>query len=245
MMRVLSNCRLYLAGYDLSGDMNQMKVGYKAEVKEVTTFVPAGMPLAKRKVSGLTDTVMQHAGLYQAGLELIDDILWSKFALVDEVMSVYPETGAEGEVGYAARVIEAEYAPGAKIGDVLSFNVTAEGDGILLRPTLISAAQLSVSGVGTAFNLGAVAGGKSLYPVMHVLAVEGTSPTLDLVIESDDAGAFASPITRASFAQAAGRGAQWLGPIAGDITDTWWRARWTIGGTNSPKFLVAVGLAIQ
>ena len=64
-----------------------------------------------------------------------------------------------------------------------------------------------------------------------------------LVIESDDADTFASATTRVTVAQFTDEGTAY-GSVAGAMTDTWWRVRRTIGGTN-PQFTYLVALAIR
>ena len=84
-----------------------------------------------------------------------------------------------------------------------------------------------------------------LYALMHVTAVSGTSPTLDMVINSDEAVEMGSATPRFTFAQKTTIGSQWMTPISASMIDTYFQASWTIGGTDSPSFTVAVILAMQ
>ncbi len=237
---VWKNSKLYLGGYDLSGDMNQMSLKYEADALDTTVFGQS----TKRRLAGLLDIVADHKGLWQAGTNLVEDTLWSKFAVANEVMTVFPETGAAGEIGFSFKSLESSYSPGAKVGEVLAFDVSAKGVGTLIRATALENGVKSATASGTARNLGAVSATQKLYAVMHVLAKSGTTPTLDVAIQSDDAQAFTTPINRITFAQATDIGAQWATPVNGAITDTWWRASWTIGGTG-PSFTVVIAIAIQ
>ena len=88
-----------------------------------------------------------------------------------------------------------------------------------------------------------MAAGKYLYAILHVLAVEGTNPTLDLIVQSDDASGFASAVSRITFTQKTAIGAQFAS-LVGPITDTYFRASYTIGGTNTPKFTIALAVGI-
>jgi hypothetical protein len=94
------------------------------------------------------------------------------------------------------------------------------------------------------YALGAATATQHLYGVLHVLAVSGTNPTLDVVIQSDDAEGFASGTTRGTFTQKTAVGSQFLTPVAGPVTDTHWRCTWTIGGTNTPSFTIALVVGI-
>ncbi len=79
---------------------------------------------------------------------------------------------------------------------------------------------------------------------MHVVAASGTTPTLDMIVESDDNSGITSGVTRITFTQEVAVGAQYATAVAGPITDDWWRVGWTIGGTG-PSFTVIVTVGIQ
>lgn len=238
---VLTDCKLYLAGYDLSGAVNQLGLTHEAEIKDQTTFASAGF---REKVAGLKTVTMEHNGLWDAGTGTVDDALFTAIGAAEQPVSVAPLTGADGELAYIFRSLVASYAPGASIGEILAFTVRGEGQGDLVRGTIMATGTKTVTGTGTARNLGQVASGKKLYAALHVLAASGTGRTLDVTVESDDASGFLTPATRITFAQATATGGQWATPVAGPITDTWWRVAWTIGGTT-PSFTFAVVVGIQ
>lgn len=229
-----------MGGFNLSGDLNQLALNYGADMLDVTTFADT----AKRRIAGLFDVSADLQGFYQAGTnpDLVDKILWDKLALQDEIITICPTTGAAGEVAYFTKVIEATYTPGGSVGEAFPFSVEAQGSERLIRGIVAETGAKTATGNGTARNLGAVASGKKLYAAMHVLAVSGTTPTLDVTIESDDASDFLSPVTRITFAQTTAIGAQWK-EVAGAITDIWYRPVLTIGGTT-PSFTVVILLAI-
>lgn len=217
-----------------------MALDYSVEMLDVTTFNDA----AKRRISGLFDVAASLQGLYQAGTnpDLVDKILWDKLALQDEIMTICPTTGAAGEVAYFTKVIEATYKPGGSVGEVFPFSVEAQGTERLIRGIVAETGVKTVTGNGTGRNLGTVTATQKLYAAMHVVAASGTTPTLDVTIESDDANTFLTPVTRITFAQATAIGAQWK-EVAGAITDIWYRPVITIGGT-APSFTVIILLAI-
>lgn len=234
--------KVYLAGYNISGDLNQMELTTEKDAKDLTVF---GNNTA-HTAPGLAKHAYSHQGLWQADASdfKIDDVLNAKFAALDEIMSICPTGGAAGEVAYSMKTLEASYAPAGKIGEIFAFSVTGKGTSDLLRATVMENGAKTTTAAGTARQLGAVAAGKSLYAVMHVIAVSGTNPTLDMIVASDNAEGFASGLTRATFAQATAIGAQWVATV-GPITDDWWRPSWTVGGTGTPSFTVVVLLAIQ
>lgn len=240
---VFKNARVYLGGYDLSGDLNKVSLDYGVDMIDKTPI----NAVAKSKVAGLFDFGMSMQGFWQAGINplLIDDILMSKLTLQDEIITVCPQNGGvAGELAYISKVVEAKYSPGGSVGELLAFSVDAQGSEKLIKGVVAETEAKTVTGTGTARNLGLVAAGQRLFVACHVLSVAGTTPTFNLVIESDDLSGFASPVTRLTFTQMNAIGAQWkeiAGPIA---TDIWFRPCWTIGGTGGPSFTVVIIIGI-
>lgn len=238
---VLENAKLWLGGYDLSGDMNALALEYGAEAQDNTTFGQDTHSF----MGGLKTIRASHEGLWNGGDGQVDDVLFARIASQNEPMSIAPETGADGETAYSFQSKVASYAPGAQVGELLAFNVSAEASaGPLVRGTIMHNAARAASANGVARQLGAVAAGSKLYAALHVIAVSGSSPTLDVTVESDDGSGMASPSTQITFSQATALGAQWATPVAGAITDDWWRVAYTIGG-GSPSFTFIVVIGIQ
>ena len=82
-----------------------------------------------------------------------------------------------------------------------------------------------------------------MYSYLHVMTTGTGSPTLDVVIQSDDNAGMTSPTTRITHAQKTAIGAELLS-VAGAVMDDYWRVNFTIGG-SSPSFLFAVMLGIN
>jgi len=197
--------------------------------------------IARSAAPGLSTVRLEGAGLFTAGASGdLDPTMATKRGLLVPV-TLAPLTGAAGEICYLFQATEATYRVQAAVGELCraDFSATgAGGQGGLVRGALLAVGQQSASGAGTAYNLGSVASGQRLYAALHVLSGTGT---LDVVIESDDASGMLTPLTRITFAQVTGPAGQWASPIAGPITDTWWRAKWTI--TGGPwTFVVSMGI---
>lgn len=239
---VLRTCKCYLGEFDISGDLNKMELQYGAEMKENTVFGAT----FKSRIAGLLDVSASIDGYFQAGdtPDQIDHIIWDKFAVANVPVSIAPTDGADGEYAFSFNCLTGEYSPGAAIGEILAFTASAQGVGPLIRGTILGTGAKTVTGSGTARNLGEISATQYLYGVLHVVAVTGTTPTLTMKIQSDDAEGFASPIDRITFTAATGITSQWATSVAGPITDTWWRANWTIGGTT-PSFTVVVIAGIR
>lgn len=178
-----------------------------------------------------------------------DDTLFANLSVADKIFS-YADRGAEGDAAYFLKSIQLDYTPGAQIGQALAWKANIDSRGTpLLRGTML--ANRIVAGTANApsnagLQLGAVAAGKSLYAALHVFGpVAGTNPTLNVIVQSNVDNTFGAPTTRITFTQATGKSAQYATPVAGPITDTWWRAAITLGGTVNPSFPMALILAIQ
>ena len=149
---------------------------------------------------------------------------------------------ADGSVAYLLKSIPLSYTPvSGAVGELASATISGSSStgpvvrGLLIHPSNVARTS---SGTGTGRQIGAVAAGKKVYAALHVLAASGTSPELDVIVQSDDNAGFTSPTTRLTFSTATGRTSELLS-AAGAITDDYWRVSYTIAGT-SPSFTFAV-----
>lgn len=232
---IMNNSKLWLAEYDLSGDLNSIAVDYSAEMHDDTVF---GDTTRTRK-GGLKAAQFSLSGYWDG---TTDGEMFNEMGVTDQPITGAPETGADGEVAYSMNATFAEYSFSGSIGDLLPFNVTAESSDALVQGTIMHNATRTSSGNGTARQLGAVTANQDLYCAMHVITASGTTPTLDVIIQSDDNGSMTSPTTVATFTQATGVTSEWI-VSAGAITDDYFRVNYTIGGTTpSFEFIVFLGI---
>ena len=236
---VLKNCRFYLDGYDLSGDHNEHKVNYSCNLVESTAFNAD----TKRRTPGLRDISSSHSGFSEAGTGKVDEVLFDRIGAAEKVVSIYPTALSTAAIGFGYKALHAKLGHGAKIGDLRRFSVEVDGTGTFVRQTLMGWGTKAASATGTATNLGAVSSSQRVYAILHVVGKSGTAPTLTVTIESSDTQAFTVATTRLTFTQFTVIGAQLIS-AAGPITDTWWRAKWVLAGTD-PRFAIVVGVGIQ
>ena len=233
---ILTNCKLWYGGYDFSGNMNALACNAGAEMLDKTTFGNT----SRRRLAGLKTTEMQHEGYFSAGTGEPDPILFGKVGGVADAMSISPTTGADGERAFMASVIAGSYTPGGAIGEIMPFSVAAElAQDELVQGTVMHNATRTAGGNGTARQLGAVSATQKLYAALHVTSITGG--TLTVSIESDDNSGMTSAVTQDSFTAATAIGGEWLTPIAGAITDDYWRVTWTYTGTTV-DFIVVLGI---
>ncbi len=244
---VYKNVKVYSGGYDLSGYSNKAALSYEFDEVETIVFGDAthhgipGLPKLGFELEGLASANATSTATWES-----DDILAARLgSATSQPMTFAPQTGADGEPAYFADSVLLKYAPGGAVGEAYAFSASGSGvDTALVRGTIMATGAKTSTSQGTARQLGAVTAAQKLYAVLHVFAVSGTSPTLDVLVKSDDAEGFSSGTTRITFTQKTAIGYQFATPVAGAITDDWWRIYWTIGGTDTPSFTFAVAVGI-
>lgn len=243
---VLVDCRLYLDGADLTGYSNKAEVGAKANELDSTTFSASGTDAWRSRVGGVFDGQASLEGLWQAGdLSMPDDTFWADLGQATIPLTAVPTGGAVGDLAYLTRGLETNYKPGGKHGELLGWSADLATNWPILRGKILhpqGTARIA-SGNGTGLQLGAVSAAQRLYACLHVLSVAGTAvPTITVKVQSSVDNTFAAPTDRITFNAATALGGQ-ASSVLGAVTDTWWRAVWTISGTN-PSFLFAVSAGI-
>jgi hypothetical protein len=237
---VLTDAKVYVAQFNLSGDLKATRMEYGAEPQDETVF---GDDTRSMK-GGLKTVQLSHEGLWSGGTGNVDDVLWSRIGIADVPVTVSPDGGDAGEVAYLFNSNHAEYEPQASIGELLRFNVTANATGSLVRGTVMRNSTEIATADGTGFQVGAVSATQRIYGALHVITASA-GDTLDVIVESDAGDNWVgSEATRLTFTQitAATPAAEWKS-AAGAITDQWWRAAWTIGGSDpSFEFFISIGI---
>lgn len=240
--QVLKNLGLYYGSLALASQINQVALEATAPEVDVATFDSNGW---SDTVAGLLKASLRFDGFWDAAEP--DASAFDQISKADWPATVVKPAGtvpAVGDVAYFLLASEFSYTLGGQVGAAARLSLALTGAGALLRGTVADyQAAAAANGSGAGSNLGAVTAAQRLYYAVHVVGASGTTPTLDLVIESDDADTFASATTRVTVAQFNDVGTAY-GSVAGPITDTWWRVTRTLGGT-SPEFTYLVALAIR
>lgn len=233
----------YLGGHDFTVDANQWDGGSSFEVLDKTVF--RNNNGARWFRGGLFSTTLSIGGFADLDEYGNDIELWN--AHVGKTIKVV--TGGnietEGEPAIFTRSLVSTFNPGGggPIGQLAPLTMSAVGSDRygLIRGLLFAAAQtVTTTGAkGTALQLGAVDADQRLFSTLHLLGEPGTSITV--VLESDSDNTFASATTRGTFGPLTAAGGNWLTPVAGPITDTWWRFRVT-AITGSWDIAAAAGI---
>ncbi|MEU0808648.1 hypothetical protein [Streptomyces sp. NPDC005970] len=239
----LTNVRLFTVGCDLTGASNKAELSAEVEEKDRTTYGSQGW---KEVMGGLGSAEISAEGFWEAGdPSRVDDASWAQLG-GSGPWSIGPVGASVGDPAYFLGALRTEYGAMGTVGDVAPWKGKAVSTWPLVRGQWAHnpATARTSSGTGPGANLGPVAAGQRLYASLHVLSAAGTTPTLDVAIESDDAAGFASATTQLTFTQATTISGQILRSSGGAITDTWFRPKWTITGT-SPSFLFAIAYGIR
>lgn len=215
---------------DLTGVTNVVGIDYGAETDDDTSFKG--------------DTRSNKGGLKTAGFNAEgffdpkkDAALFDAVGISDSVLCAANGT-AVGERAFALRAVVGSYQPlGGNVGEMASYTLNASARGDLERGyVLFHSDSETETGDGATFQAGSAA--ESLVAILYVFSASGTTPTLDVTVESDTTDDFTgAEVTRVTFDQATGTQMQRKTGTA--TSDTWWRVTYTIGGTN-PDFGFAV-----
>lgn len=249
-IQILEGVRIFAGGADFTGRSNQIAIEAEHEVKKVTTFgsTDANGKLWEEVKAGLAQAKLGGGGFWEAGdTGKVDDTLWAALGGTGPWSVGVANGAAVGDLAYIVNGMHAKYALLDAVGEVAPWKAEVAGTwptprGVFLHPP---GTARTATGDGTAVEHVAVAAGQYVYAALHVLSVAGTdTPTITVVIESDvDALFNGSETSRISFAAATARGGQIL-RTAGPITDAFYRATWTIAGTD-PSFLFVVSLGVK
>lgn len=239
---VAQDCKLYVGEYDFSSSANSLSMSYNVEVQDATAFGDT----TRTKAPGLLNMNANIEGFFEADVDKVDDILYTSVGVINTIFTMCPTDGSEGETAYSVNGITGTYNPiSGTVGEMLKFTAAFDGSGgELVQGTVLANETVTTTDTGTSFQIGTVATGEKIYGIIHVTALSGTdTPTITVIIESDDDTGFASGVTRLSFTAATAITSEFLVPVDGPFTDDWWRASWTVSGTNpSMKIVVSFGI---
>lgn len=241
--------QIVLGDFDASCRIIDYAGSVDVDAKEATTVCSTGWT---EYIAGLKRWQLTANGFVDFAAANVDAKLGQAGSLGGSItpVTICPSGsgGADGAVAFTGKGLETQYQilSGAP-GEIAPFSLTAMGlsaplvRGTVLHPTTTAR---TTSSTGTGQQLGALSATQSMYLALHVVAISG-SPTFSVVLESDDNSGFTSPTTRITSASySASTGSEWQS-VAGAVTDTYWRVKWTVTGGTSPSitFLAVAGIA--
>lgn len=230
MAIIYDDAKIWVDGYDFSSQMTATAINHDAEALDDTAFGDA----TRSNTGGMKGVALSHEGNWDS---TPDSIFFQNIGISDVPISVSPDVGADGDLAYTLLSQYSAYSPGGSVGEILKFSFNGVATGDLIRGTIMHNAARTGAGDGTARQLGAVSATQKVYAVMHVISASGT---LDVIIQSDDGVGMATPTSQITFTQATAIGSEWPTPVAGAITDDYWRVNYTVSG--SFEFIVIIGI---
>lgn len=239
-IHVLTDAKIYVGAYNFSGNFNNIEVPWGRDAVENTAFGATTHTF----MSGLGTTKFTASGFTDFGATAIEKII-STYQGAIRPITVSAQGGDAGEIAYFFNALITKLqGVGGNVGAAHGFSLEADlAQYGMLRGTIIEDGKTgrATTAAGTAYQLGAVVAGQSLYGVIHAIAAPGT--TIDVIIESDSVEAFnGTPETRITFAQITTSVSYELKVAAGANTDAWYRASWTIAGSGPYNIVVAAAI---
>ena len=241
----LMDARILLGGYEYTSFSNSLTTDYGVEMLDNTVFGDstrsnrAGLRTFSFSVNGYRDDGSSTPFGDTSGTA------YSRIGATREVFSFAPVGTADGQRSFTIRGVNGTYTPlSGSVGDLLPFELTGNAaHSELIKGVVEGVGAKTATANSTGTNLGALSATQTLYAALHVTAFSGTSPTLDVKVQSDDNSGFSSATDRITFTQNTGSIQSQWGSVNGAVADDYWRSVMTIGGT-APSFTVFITLGI-
>ncbi len=233
------NAMVLYGPYDISADLNEVKLGRKQDIKDVTHFGDTD----RRFITALADMEIEAKGWVQfddsSTPKAIDGNLFAEIAGSARPFTICPST-ADGSISYVGQTVAEDYSLTLNVQEPGAFDFKARPAGQFGRGKLILplAARASGSGNGTVTQVGALTSTQKMIVTLHVTAFNGT--TITYTVNSNDTADTVSPTVRGTFSAVTGVGTQVL-TINGPITDTYWYISWS-GTITSVTAAVGTGI---
>ena len=233
------DARIFLGGFEYTGFSNELQSEYGAEMLDASIFGDAtrintaGLKTFNFTVGGFRDDADPSPfGATVTGYPAAE--AFGRIGATREVFSFAPVGTADGDRAFTIRGVNATYQPlSGAVGELSPFEMQGRAThNELIRGVVEGVGTHITTFSSTGTQLGATSATQSLYAALHVTSFGGTTPTLDVIVESDDNSGFTTPTTQLTFTQVTEAvSAQWLEDV-GPVTDDWWRITATIGGTT-------------
>lgn len=223
-MANISGQKVYLADIDLSSVIYDLSMSMGIETLDDADWADTTAVM----MAGLKTGSFGGQVRYTTGATGTDTLLHTKF----ESPTIGPASlvmgTAENDATFTIDALMTQFgAASGGAGDrhSVAFNVVPAGDLVVGRVVTHQSAA-TATGNSTGFQFEAVDAGDKLFSILHVFSNSGGG-TLDVVLESDDAGTFLSPTSVLTHTQASGTTSEILTSVS-TTTDDYWRSDYTI-----------------
>ncbi len=237
---VFINAQLWHNDKDISGLSNVMDLGIVGTKEETTNMASSGF---EESVIGMLAPSWSFSGFREpTAAGDFDQQAFETDSAVPVIATETTNPGAEGDVAHCMNCFRTAYSQPKAVGKVGLYEITMSPAGpdirgILLDVGTATGAQDSTPGI----QHGQVSATQKAYAARAVTAFTGTDATVK--VQSDTANNFPSIVNQFTFRTVAGVTAEYKTPVAGPITDEWWRVDITTsGGFSSMAFVVFFGI---
>ena len=226
--------------FDFSGVLSSARIAVNNPTPSATAFADTDQVFVEGKPSFGID----HNGMFNTAGDDFDGEMFIDLTAAGRQVGVYPEGfGSAGNLGYEGKTNALSQDRQSRVSEVLLLNVGWKGDEpIVTTQVLYRNAALIATATATSIAVGGLGANQQMTCVLRAIAAPGGStPTLDVVLRSDDESDMVGNTTRFTFSQLTAQGFE-VAEVAGPITDTYWDVVLTEGGTGSWNVLVTVGV---
>lgn len=181
--------RIYVDEFDFSGRTNTGELSVDNNLPEVTCFSDA----AQEFVEGVYNGRMPIGGFFDPADDNYDEQMWSVIGDgAQHYVGLYPGSqAAHGNFGYEIEAQCPDQSRPIEVAGAVLLSVTWQGEGPVVRSTVLCNGAVTGSGVVTNSNknLGATAAGEEFVAILRVLSVTGSGSITVEIEESSDDGA--------------------------------------------------------
>jgi len=244
MSLILTDVRFLYDGHDLSADGNNIGMDESHAMLNKTNFTQSFNCFRP----GLGEGKWSYAGYTAFGIGSVEETLNARRGIATGIPVVVAKTGDLGMRAHFFSAAQGSLAViGNKAGEILGFTVEgtfgrggAAAVGIINGPVLESGKILRVApGQSTPVAMIGPFLGQNLYATVHLLALTGTNVTFK--IQSAALVGFAGPTDRFNSGALTAVGGTMPTPLAGPITDGFFRVDWS-GTFTSFLAMVVIGV---
>lgn len=232
------DAQLFVDEFNFSGVVMTLGVSIRQSNGEVTAFADADATF----VPGKPGWRQNPRGLWSAASPNYDGEMFTDLTSRQRLVGSWPIGATAANRGYEGRSDIGAVPIRSEGNGVIALDVAWEGNDQLVRAhSMYRNTAITATANGSGINAGAIAASEIGVGILRVMSASGTAPTLNVVIASAATDAWPGT-SRITFAQATGATFERL-TVAGAITDAWWRAQLTVGGTT-PSFDVLIAFGI-
>jgi len=222
------NAAIYVAGYDLSGRLNEATIDIGIDLADATVFQEA----AKTYVEGQHNWSAAIRGLFDPAQYNIDEVLHGLIGSAADIITILPEGDAALKKGYGGTGELSARGIRVPSTSIVEISASITGHGEIARVTRIDKQDVTANGNGTGVDMGAA--GTEIIGILHVYAISAAT-TLTVWFQESSDNAAADPYADFSWSFGNVTEKKALCYQVSGAVEQWLRAKWqiTVGKTAS------------